>query len=428
MTPPLPHASTSTGRPVVRDIAIRTGLIYVSLHAVALAVCYLPGTALLARVWNAVWAAAIGGANWAALDLHAFLASPVTSGDRSSDYLVACAMAAASLTAALVWTISVRAKPRPALSGWLAAVCRVYVGVVLCAFAAFKMLSVQYPPPSIEVLMTQWGDKSPMGVLWHTLGLAPGYNLFVGWVELTAGLMLFWRRTRALGAVLAAGTLVHTGVLFFTYDVPLKLFLLHVVAMALVLSASTWRRLFVAFVMGRALPAGVAPAMAVPRWLSHRSFTIAKTVALVAILGQQFGGAWIARAQAVSEPTGPLSGLYDVESFALDGVVFPDTVGDRVRWQNVIAERDGVVSIRFMDGRIAQFSLAADGSALTMTAPDGQESAFSTARVSPDTLSLRGRWHRHDAVVLLRRRDLSDYWLYRQKLRLIVDNTFPYNF
>ncbi len=112
-----------------------------------------------------------------------------------------------------------------------------------------KVFPLQMPAPQLTRLLEPFGNFSPMGVLWYSIGSSFAYERFVGAVELSAGLLLFIPQTHLLGALLALTASVEIFVLNMTYDVPVKLFSFHLVLMSSVLIAPHAPRLVRALTM-----------------------------------------------------------------------------------------------------------------------------------------------------------------------------------
>jgi len=93
----------------------------------------------------------------------------------------------------------------------------------------------QFPAPSSETLGTPLGEASPMRLLWTFMGASRPYTWFAGGSEVLAGLLLVWRRTSTLGAMIAAGVMTNVVLLNFCYDVPVKLFSAHLLVTALLI-------------------------------------------------------------------------------------------------------------------------------------------------------------------------------------------------
>src|SRR5204863_6312660 len=105
-----------------------------------------------------------------------------------------------------------------------------------------------------------FGEASPMGLLWTFMGSSTSYTVFSGLAEVIGGLLLMARRTTLLGALVCIGVMVNVVMLNFSYDVPVKLYSSHLLAMAFFLLLPDLRRLTNVLVLNRpAEPAAPRP-------------------------------------------------------------------------------------------------------------------------------------------------------------------------
>jgi hypothetical protein len=152
----------------------------------------------------------------------------------------------------------------------------------------------------------------------------------------------------------SAGALTHVVMLNFCYDVPVKLFSSHLLAMALFLIAPDAKRLWDLFVLSRPVtPAPIRPRFR-RRWLD-RSIAVAKAaVFLLLALGILTGLIFIAaRGHGMFGPPQPLHGVWEVVEFERDGRVLPPLATDTSRWKQLLITRTcdrTVATIRPMTG------------------------------------------------------------------------------
>src|SRR6185503_1468921 len=107
------------------------------------------------------------------------------------------------------------------------------------------------PILSLTRLVEPFGNFSPMGVLWYSVGASPAYEIFIGLAETAAGLLLFLPRTAQLGALMSLMDAVGVFAMNMTYDVPVKLFAFHLILLSLFLLAPNARRLYDLFLLHR---------------------------------------------------------------------------------------------------------------------------------------------------------------------------------
>ena len=121
----------------------------------------------------------------------------------------------------------------------------------ILSYGFFQVLPLQFPEPGPDRLIMSYGDSSPMGLLWRFMGASRPYTVFGGLAEALGGLLLLWRRTTLLGALVAFGLLLNIVMLNFSYDVPVKLFSSLLLGLALFLVWPDVGRLVDLFVRNR---------------------------------------------------------------------------------------------------------------------------------------------------------------------------------
>jgi len=73
----------------------------------------------------------------------------------------------------------------------------------LLSYGTAKLFGGQFSFPSLERLDQKIGESSPMGLLWTFMGYSKLYTVFGGICQITAGLLLLFRRFSALGSLMA---------------------------------------------------------------------------------------------------------------------------------------------------------------------------------------------------------------------------------
>ena len=140
-----------------------------------------------------------------------------------------------------------------------------------------KVFPLQMPTVFLSRLLEPYGDFSPMGVIWYSIGAAPGYERFIGSAEVLGGLLLLVPWTGLLGALVTFGVTFGVFMVNMTYNVPVKLFAFHLVLMSIFLIAPDARRLINWFVLNRPVVPAAAPRYG-PSASSHRGWIIALLV------------------------------------------------------------------------------------------------------------------------------------------------------
>jgi hypothetical protein len=118
-------------------------------------------------------------------------------------------------------------------------------------YGASKIIPLQMPAPSLARLIEPYGDSSPMGLLWTFVGASKEFEILSGCAEMLGGVLLIFPRTTLLGALVC---LADTAMIFtfnMCYDVPVKLYSLHLLLMSVFLVAPDFRRLLNLFLLNR---------------------------------------------------------------------------------------------------------------------------------------------------------------------------------
>ncbi len=259
-SPELEHGAPLTSlSPQVRRWSLLERMAFRFAFAYLILYC-LPGNGRVSLL-AAIPAGAERLTNWAEAPWHALcpwvaihifhLTGPITryhptgSGDTTLDYVQVFCFAVIAIFATVVWSILDRHRPNyRALYAWLRLVVRFTLAFTLLAYGFAKVFPLQFIPPRLFTLTETYGEASPMNLLWTFMGASTAYTIFGGLAEVTAGVLLLFRRTTSLGALAAAAVMLNIVMLNFCYDVPVKLYSLHILLMSLFLllpdAAALW--------------------------------------------------------------------------------------------------------------------------------------------------------------------------------------------
>ncbi len=347
------------------------------------------------------------------------------SGDKTVHYLQLLVMIVGSVFGSLVWTALDRWRLYDRQLGhWLQVIGRYYLMGAMLAYGFGKVFPGQFIFPSLTRLLQTYGDSSPMALLWTMMGYSRPYTVFAGLAEVAGGLLLAWRRTTTLGAMVVVGVMGNVVMMNLSYDVPVKLYASHILVFALVLVALDRRRVLNLLVLNRPTMAAVHP----PHFSNtkgHRAGRLAKALLIGYFLYLGMGeGLEAEKMWARNAPKPPLWGVYYVETFVIDGETLPPLLTDRVRWQNVIFDRGRKLSIRKMDGRIEQLDVIVEG-ANKLSIYRGQDRlVWSYEKPSPGMLHLAGDFDGRRISLQMKARGAEDFLLLRRGFHWVNEEPF----
>jgi hypothetical protein len=279
----------------------------------------------------------------------------------ATSYFLAVTMTATAITAA--WTLLDRRRTHyAALHGWTQLYARYLLAVVLMGYAVAKVVPTQFgflPPGE---LLRQVGHLPRSDVLWTFMSVSTGYTVFTGMIELAGAILLFYRRTALLGALVSCVALTQVVALDTAFNVsgPL-LTAIFLLVLTLVVLLPYLPALAAVLLFQRAANPPPQPS---PRfgWTSSRYWAAAKTILLAYLLVPLFA-VGVEQRRSFFGAGRPVWGLFDVEAFARTEESPPGVPGEGETWRRVgSAGRmdSGGLIVQFADGGIRQFRLEDD--------------------------------------------------------------------
>lgn len=410
--------------------AFRFAAVYFLLYALPFPLQVAPGLAVLAELYGQAWNAVIPFIGNTVLGIDYEIPLEITgSGDTTAEYVKLFAVTVLAIVGGTTWGLLDRRPSHPMLAAWLMVYARYWLGSIMVGYGFAKLFVLQFPAPDTFRLLEPFGEASPMGLLWAFMGHSPAYNVFTGGVELLGGLLLFWRRTTTLGALVCAGAMANVVMLNFSYDVPVKLFSSHLLLVALALASFDARRLLGVLLLGRAVPAREVPPVLVGRrgrWV--RRVTKGLFLAAVVLL-QGFMSLQATQEYGRGAPTPPLYGSYEVTSHVRNGVEQPVLSSDPPAWRHAAFDRRGRVTLWPVHGEGKRWAVAVDVDAgtlvLTSREPNSEPQTLRFHEPEAGTLIIEGVLEGTEQRMSLRRVNEQDMRLPSRGFHWV--NETPYN-
>jgi uncharacterized membrane protein YphA (DoxX/SURF4 family) len=346
------------------------------------------------------------------------------SGDDAAHFVQLFCQVALAVAAALVWALlDRRSQDHRRLHAGMRLVVRYSLGSTLLVYGMLKLIKGQFMFPHLGRLQEPYGEMSPMGLLWTFMGYSTPYNLFAGAAEAGAAVLLFFRRTTTLGALLAVAVMTNVVMINFSYDVPVKLHALSLLLMAAFLLAPDLRRLADLLVLQRpTAPRNVAPPPQGPRWRR-----IGPLVLKTAVIGYLLVSTtkicldrWQQLDRLRSRSEAWASRTYEVDDFVRNGRPVPASPHDASRWRSLeFLPRGAVVSA--MDDRT--FAVDYDAARKTLAVPSGggrtSQGVLACSRPDADHLVLTGTLANDSLIVTLHSLDPTRFFLVSRRFHWI---------
>jgi hypothetical protein len=352
------------------------------------------------------------------------------SGDRSFDWIVAfCLLVVAALGTA-IWSVLDRQRENyTTLYKWFRLFIRFSLASQMINYGMAKFIPLQMPYPYLTRLLESFGNFSPMGVLWASIGASPAYEIFAGCAEMLGGILLVFPRTTTLGALVCLGDVTQVFMLNMTYDVPVKLLSFHLLLLASFLLAPELSHLADFFLRNRT--AGLS---------TESQLFGTRRANRIALILQIVLGIWIVAGNAYSSWSAwhtfggarlksPLYGIWNVEQLSIDGQIRSPLLNDYDRWRRVIFDFPDRMAFQRMDDTFARYGTSIDVKNKTLALTKGDDknwkADFHFQRSAQDQLAMDGNMDGHTIHMQLQLFDRSKFLLVNRGFHWIQEN--PYN-
>lgn len=352
------------------------------------------------------------------------------SGDKTFDWVLVFCLMVIALVATAIWSARDRKRGNyVTLHKWFRLFIRFALAGQMLAYGISKAIPSQMPSTFLFRLVEPFGNFSPMGVLWSSIGSSPGYEMFAGCAELLGGVLLIFPRTTTLGALVCLADMTQVFMLNMTYDVPVKLLAFHLALLSLFLLVLEFPRLANFFFLNRAAGPSTQPELFGTRRANRRAFIAQVLFALVLIAtnAYQFGNDWHRLKDERRKTT--LYGLWNVDQMTIDGQVRSPLINDYDRWRRVIFQLPEQIWFQRMDDSFIVYGAAVDGGnrtiSMTKRTDKNWKGNFSFQRPAPDQLALDGTMDGHSIRMELKRVDVSKMLLVSRGFHWVQE--YPFN-
>lgn len=262
-----------------------------------------------------------------------------------------------------IWSLLDRRRPNyVTLHKWFRLYIRFALAAQMFYYGMAKVIPTQFPPPALFTIVQPVGNMSLTDLLWVFVGASTAYQMFAGWAELVAGLLLIVPRLTLFGAVLTLLDMIQVFVLNMTYDFGLKGISFHFILLSLLLIAPDMRRLADLFVFNRPVAPSAEPELFKTKE-ANRLALVAQIVFGLYLVMMYVG---VAQRYYVSEggtaaPRSPLRGIYNVARMVVDGEErHPDENDYDRRWRRMVLDYEGRIFFQRTDDSFVSYQLILD--------------------------------------------------------------------
>ena len=265
---------------------------------------------------------------------------PSGSGDTLYDYYKLAFTFILALIVALLWTlIDRKSKEYKLMLYWQEAYIRYYLGAFMLVYGFSKVIKTQFVYPSLSQLLFPLGNKSPMVLAWTFMGYSDTYSIFSGLCEVAGGLLLMYRKTRTLGAVVCFGVMLNVFLMNMSYDIPVKLFSFELLLLSAFLIGLDYKRLVNVFILNKPVSAQLNRNPFKPKWANLTTQAL-KAIAIITVVTFMVYNGLESQAQyGDTAPKPSMYGIYEVEEFVINNDTIPPVLTDTVRWRYFVIDK-----------------------------------------------------------------------------------------
>jgi hypothetical protein len=307
---------------------------------------------------------------------------------------------------------------------WFRLYLRYILGMVLFFYGIIKVIPVQMPYPGIATLLTPLGENDRQYLLWNFMGASPGYMIFTGLCEMTAGLLLFNRRTKVLGYLLSVVVLINVVALNIFYNVSVKMLSIQLLIYSIFLLAPHLKNLSGYFLFGK------------PSFLSEKFFRFKNiwkqklfVFALVVIPMSFFGihALGVYHSYKNFQARRKLEKNYEVNTFIAKDTL-PALVSDTLRWNRLLFStyyRKNWAVILNMKNERDYYDYDIDSIKKTITLHDNPDTltwhVFHYAYSMQGQYSLTGKWKGQPVQIFMKSVSIDSLKINREIIKWVND-------
>lgn len=326
-------------------------------------------------------------------------------GDQPRDFRFFPIAGGSALFLAIVWSVIDKQRySYPRLKYILQIILRFFLAYIITQYGAAKIFDIQFAP-YIGNMVTTVADMRPMSIAWTFFGYSFGYEFFIGCSQIIAAVLLLFRKTSTLGAILMVTIMSNIVFVNFAFDVCVKFFSCSYLAMSIYLLVDDAPRLTSLLLLNRTAEKRTYPQL-------FKKQIARKILAVVGVLAGIFAIAWplqdtmhMKEKYKIGQHT-PIYGVWAVDTLhhsrdSVDHLLHTDASG----WRKLIFGDFDVATARSWTDDKGYFSYQTDAATrmlhMKQTYPDTLLSVNTEYRLDKDTLFLYGKYGNDSIYVRL---------------------------
>ncbi|MGJ8666162.1 MAG: DoxX family protein [Patiriisocius sp.] len=354
--------------------------------------------------------------------------TPGGSGDRLFNYVQMFTYLIIAVVATVIWSIvDFKRKNYHKLLTIFTVFLRYYLASILLSYGFSKVFLNQFSELSLGDLVTPYGDSSPMGLIWNFMEYSDAYTIFSGLAEVVGGLLLLFRRTTTLGALVSAGVMLNVFMMNMSFDVPVKLFSGHLLLISVFLLLLDSKRVIYFFILNKP-----TEKKQITNYFSLRKWNISQLVLKIIFILYIviFSGYSSYQGQfqwGKKAPKPALFGIYTLENFIVNQDTLSQMSADSIQWKRFIVDKYST-QIQFKNDENSYWKKEIDTIEKTLKLSSWNDSTNLydfKYKFQDSILKLDGMYRNDTLYIELKLKDINDYLLINRKFNWV--NEYPFN-
>ncbi|TPD70647.1 hypothetical protein [Flavobacterium microcysteis] len=298
---------------------------------------------------------------------------------------------------------------------WTMVYARYYLGLYLIIYGIFKLVEGQFAFHDYGRLEENFGDATPMGLLWTFMGHSKIYGGFTGIIEAGAGFLILFHNTKTLGALLSVAVMSNVVLMNFCFDVPVKLFSSHLLLISIILLIPNLKKLYNFFILNKTETLDHCKLVFENKWKA-RARGIGKLLLILGFTANIiFMGVDYMYTNGSLAPKVPLKGSYHTTAFYTSENDSLKKVEDKNILWNRLHLSGSYGSIRTEADSTSYYAIKIDTLKNTIEFKSYQDttkiSVLHYEEKAPKTFLLKGKFGQQDIQAEFTKKTLDDYRL-----------------
>lgn len=307
---------------------------------------------------------------------------------------------------------------------WLRTFLSYYIALQMLLYGFNKVFKYQFYLPEPNTLYTAVGEVPRDLLFWTVMGTAYGYTVFAGLLEVLAALLLLFRKTRFVGALLTLILLTNILAINLGFNISVKTYTLFYTFFTSIILLPHIGRLY-AFVMQDRWIERSDWQPSYGRFPTRLAYANIKTL----VVGLLFLESLYPYFKANNfnddkEPRPAFHGAYEAVSFVQNGVNYPDISIYPLRWNKAFVHRQGYFIVQYQNGQTQNYEFVynEDESIFELTHTATKQSSRLSYFLLPDgSLRLEGGLDKESIEVFLHKLDWQSLPLLQQEFYWTID-------